>query len=68
MKKQYILHIWRGAEARVVPVKGSLKKTINGLDAGEQDSVHLLEISAKGIPSVSDFGAEELQAAGVDQP
>jgi hypothetical protein len=64
--KQYILHVWRGVEAKVVPVKDSVEKTLAKLKARTEDSVHLLEIDAKGIPSVSDFSVAELEAAGIE--
>ncbi len=65
MNKQYIIHIWRGVESKVVPVKGGVRATLRKLKVGEQDSVHLLEISSKGIPEVSDFSGAELEAAGL---
>jgi hypothetical protein len=59
--KQYIIHVWRGVEAKVVPVKGSVEKTLRALGPSEEDSVHLLEISAKGIPKI----VEDLDGTGI---
>jgi hypothetical protein len=61
MNKQYIIHVWRGVEAKVVPVKGSVKKTLTEISPSEEDSVHLLEISSKGIPKI----VEDLDGTGI---
>ena len=53
--KVYILHIWRGVEANIVPVKGTIIRTLKKLSPSEDDSVHLLTINTKGEPAVTDF-------------
>ena len=65
MNKQYILHVWRGVEPKVVPVKGGVTKTIKRIAPCDEDIILLLEVNAKGIPRASAFSTAALEAAGL---
>lgn len=52
--EQYIVHIWGGVESNLIPVKGSVRKTLKSIDLDEEDSVHLLTIGKDKV-EITDF-------------